>query len=73
MSIEPNPEAADPPREVGPHEWAMCGKKRRYPSRRRAIAAAARAVKRAGYLRTYRCPYCHGFHLTHAEPRRTPA
>lgn len=37
-----------------------------YPSREAAVGAAARAVYKSatGYLRPYRCPYCHEWHLT---------
>jgi hypothetical protein len=39
--------------------------KRRYPTQREAISAAMRASYRSGLgLRVYRCPTCHGYHLT---------
>lgn len=73
------------PRRSGRHRRAMraarrsrqCGKLR-YPDHRAAVlalhsAAAARVLEgpasRRHERRTYRCPTCHGWHLTSREAR----
>lgn len=51
--------------------WWMCERKRPY-SRRGAYRAAARATERTGKQhRTYRCPFCEAFHITHQAKGRT--
>lgn len=43
----------------------MCGRKFRYVSKADAMAAASEALRRkAVALRAYKCPICHGWHLT---------
>lgn len=54
-----------PPRVVE----AMCGKKRRYGSRGRALAVALHSARRTTLMRVYRCPVCDGWHLTHKKAR----
>lgn len=40
-------------------------RKKRYAVERHAISAVLRAARRSGLpLRVYRCPACHGWHLT---------
>lgn len=47
-----------------------CPGKRRHTSQRAAIAAAIRLSRNNVPLRVYRCPFCHGWHLT-KQQRRT--
>ena len=54
--------------QPAPAVWAMCAKKKRYPTQPDAVRAAARRVRKVAYLRTYRCPHCAGWHLTHKHP-----
>lgn len=48
-------------------DMAACLRKIRHRSEAKALSRAARAVGRNGarLLRVYRCPACHGWHLTH--------
>lgn len=47
-------------------EASKCAGKRGYPTRGHAECVAARCeLKRNVVLRTYRCPYCGLWHLTH--------
>lgn len=39
--------------------------KRRYPTADDAQEAARKATRRGRAQRPYRCPVCHGWHLTH--------
>ena len=55
------------PERLDPRDWRMCGKKRRYGTQQRAVVQASRSTRRAGYIRTYKCPRCKGWHLTHKE------
>lgn len=43
-----------------------CGSKFRYRTKQEALYFAAKRVGsgKAGYLRVYQCPYCHGWHMT---------
>lgn len=43
-----------------------CTGKRRYRTAPDAAAHAGKLVRKPGYraLRPYRCPFCHGWHLT---------
>lgn len=43
--------------------FMMCARKRHYPSRGAVMAAASRS-KNGIRWRWYKCPYCHGWHLT---------
>ena len=43
----------------------QCGKKVRYPTKETALARASKyVVQGAPALRTYKCPFCDGWHLT---------
>ena len=43
----------------------MCGRKVRYRTKEDAVSAAARvSLRKKVALRAYRCPICHGWHLT---------
>lgn len=47
--------------------------KDRYPSQRKAIAAAIQYSRRGKALRVYRCGECHGWHLTSQQRRKGAA
>lgn len=50
---------------------AMCESKNRYPTKKDAATAINSAMrrrrKRPAALRSYPCPICKGWHLTHKE------
>lgn len=51
--------------EHGEHGHRVCGKKLRYGSKAEALASANCSVRHgAPTLRSYKCPYCGGWHLT---------
>lgn len=54
--------------KYGERAHNMCGKKIRYSTEDEALS---RAIRSTFYgketLRVYRCPYCHGWHLTSKE------
>ena len=52
----------------------MCSRKRRYTSQIDADKTARRCIaERGGYLRSYACPACGGWHLTHQRESREVA
>lgn len=51
--------------EHGGAAHSQCGRKRAYPTKRLAHAAAGRGMQGSVRLRAYRCPYCGMWHLTH--------
>ena len=47
-------------------QYAMCGKKKGYKTQGEALQNAAyQTRKHSPYLRTYKCPYCGKYHITH--------
>jgi hypothetical protein len=52
------------PKGMTDREWKMCANKKRYPTEKCAIGVALKRSKDAGALLWYKCPYCHGYHLT---------
>lgn len=60
---------AEVTRKYGIEAHSACGRKRRYPSEEAALSFASRSMNVYGSppLKVYRCPYCHGWHLTHKK------
>lgn len=51
--------------EYGERAHRMCGRKLRYKTKSSALSRAAHCAVHTGYmLKTYKCPYCGGWHLT---------
>lgn len=47
-------------------KYRMCRDKNRYDTEWDAIHAALSASRKFGAMRTYHCPYCDGYHMTHS-------
>lgn len=45
--------------------WRMCGRKTRYPNEMLALTGG---LSKYGIIpNVYRCPVCHGWHITHGD------
>lgn len=55
-------------RLYGPKGHRACGRKRRYATRDEADVVRLESMRKGNdSLRSYRCPYCGGWHLSHCR------
>lgn len=55
-------------RKYGARGRRACGRKRRYQTREEAEVVALESMRKGNdILRSYRCPYCGGWHLSHCR------
>lgn len=52
-------------------DWWQCGRKLRYPTKRRAVQSAQRGLRERGeWLHAYFCRHCGGWHIGHMSASR---